>query len=294
MAITQQNCAMKKYLHSIHVRQKVSLFASVLAAAAAVGLSDLQAYNDRNPDGSINTGNASIFTVLTNGDFQASDSSFVKGNVGVGDGGNFNESGSAQVMGDLYMNNTGHINISGGAGVSGQKKLNQTTFLNSAWADAMSLSNAAAAEMVTPAYSSLTNVNLNNGANITITGSANQKVVLSLQNFQLNNSSTFTLQGTATTTFIINVAKNFSLDNSSRIVLGPNVKVRNILFNVLNSDAQINHGSQVFGTILDVNHKVQVSDKDKNGIRSNVTGRVIAKQVELSGGGNVVSPTTNL
>ena len=286
---------MKRYLHDIIVAQTVSVFASVLVAAVAMNITDLKAagYPDRNPDGSINTGNASIFTVLTNGDFNASDSSFVKGNVGVGGNGNFNESGTAQVNGDLYMNNNGHINISGQAKVTGQKRLSQSTLLNKAWADVTSLSNAAKAEPTTPAYMSLTSVNLDHGANITITGGASQKIVLNLQNFQLNNSSTFTLQGTATTTFIINVTNNFSLDNSSKIVLGPGVQVANILFNVLNSDAHINHGSQVFGTILDLNHKVQVSDKDSHGVFSNVTGRVFAKQVELNGGGNVVTPVTN-
>jgi hypothetical protein len=151
---------MRRYLHDIVFTRTVLAFASVLVAAVAMNITDLKAagYPDRNPDGSINTGNASVFTVLTNGDFNASDSSFVKGNVGVGGNGNFNESGSAQVNGDLYMNNAGHINISGSAKVTGQKKLNQSTFLNNALSDSLGLSNAAKAEAVTPAYSSLTNL----------------------------------------------------------------------------------------------------------------------------------------
>jgi hypothetical protein len=69
---------MRRYLHDIVFTRTVLAFASVLVAAVAMNITDLKAagYPDRNPDGSINTGNASVFTVLTNGDFNTSDSSF--------------------------------------------------------------------------------------------------------------------------------------------------------------------------------------------------------------------------
>ena len=281
---------MKKHLNQKVVRQTVQFFASAVVAVAVMGIGDLKAapYADRNPNGSINVGNAGIFTVLTHGDFTGSDSSLVNGNVGVSGTGNFTLSNSATVNGDLYMNSSGTVAIKNSAKLNGQKKLNQNTLLNSAWADAISLSNAAAAESVTPRYSSITNVDLSGSSNLTITGNANEKVVLSLQNFQLTGSSSFTLQGTTTTTFIINVAKNFSLDTSASVNL-VGVPTANVLFNVLGSKGktQILDSSHLSGTLLALNRTVTATSSIA------VTGRVIAQSVALSLSGKIVTPTGN-
>jgi len=281
---------MKKHLNQKVVRQTVQFFASAVVAVAVMGIGDLKAapYADRNPNGSINVGNAGIFTVLTHGDFTGSDSSLVNGNVGVSGTGNFTLSNSATVNGDLYMNSSGTVAIKNSAKLNGQKKLNQNTLLNSAWADAISLSNAAAAESVTPRYSSITNVDLSGSSNLTITGNANEKVVLSLQNFQLTGSSSFTLQGTTTTTFIINVAKNFSLDTSASVNL-VGVPTANVLFNVLGSKGktQILDSSHLSGTLLALNRTVTATSSIA------VTGRVIAQSVALSLSGKIATPTGN-
>jgi hypothetical protein len=262
-------------------------------------------YPDTNPDGSINTGNASIFTALTHGDLNMSGSSSVNGNAGVGDTGNANLSGSAHINGNLTINNKGKVQHSGSSGVTGTTTKNQT-LLDNAWADAISLSNSANGETPTSNYTWTLNgspktgmltgdVNLNNSANITITGGPNQKIVLSLQNFQLDNSSMFTLRGTATTTFIINVAKNFSLDHASQITL-VGVPPANVLFN-LKGDGKLNAGSQAAGIILAMNGKVTLAGNTggKMPVSSQVTGRVIAKQVELSDGTSInpITPVTN-
>jgi hypothetical protein len=285
---------MKKHFQQSIAKRSVRLFISVLALAAAIGVSDLTAagYPDTNPDGSINTGNASIFSVLTHGDLNMSGSSSITGNAGVGDSGNANLSGSAHVNGNLTINNKGKYSHSGSSGVTGTVTTNQTS-LDNGWADALSLSAAANMESVSPQYASLTNVNLNNGGQMTIMGGPNQKIVLTLQNFMLDNSSTFTLQGTATTTFIINVAKNFSLDHASQIsLLG--VPPKNVLFN-LAGDGKLNHGSQGSGILLAVNGKVSLAGNTggTNPVGSQWTGRVIARQVELSDSSKVVTPVTN-
>jgi cytoskeletal protein CcmA (bactofilin family) len=226
---------------------------------------------------------------LTRGNFSAQDNTLVDGNVGVSGSGNFNIQNFFKLNGDLYMNSNGKITIKDSAQVTGQKRLHQDTLLNNAWNDAISLSNSAASDPVTSRYSSLTNVNLQSSQNITITGSANEKVVLSLQNFQLSNSSTFTLQGTATTTFIINVANNFSLIDTAQIKL-VNVPTKNVLFNVLSngtSTVMIQGSTNVFGNLLALNRTVSIQNNAK------VTGRVIAKQVSLQNFASVVTPVTN-
>jgi hypothetical protein len=284
---------MKNHLQEINVVRSSRFFTFLLVAvaAAACAISNINAgnYPDANPDGSINTGNASIFAVLTNGDFEANQNASVTGNVGVGGTGNFHIHDNATVNGNLYMNSHGQIQEDGNPPhiVTGQTLKNQDAVLNKALADAMSLSNAAAAETVTPAYKSLTNVNLNNGSNITVTGAANQKIVLSLQNFQLDNSSTFTLSGTATTTFIINDTGNLSLNNNSKITL-IGVSARNVLFNLVHGNAEIQNGSQAFGTILALNGEVHVHN---NGAK--VTGRIIAQKVHIENTASVVTPTQN-
>ena len=270
------------------------LFASgsiALLLAIGVGSANAGTYQDTNSDGSINTGSASFFTVLAKGDAGFTDNtitgpSSVIGNYGVGGQGTLSITGTSYIQGNLVMHRGGHPNLSGSARITGTTSNNDTE-LNNALADAQSLSDAAAMEAVTPAYASLTNVNIGNPSqNITITGGPDQKVVLSLQNFTISNG-TFTLQGTATTTFIINVAKNFSLNNGS-ITLSGGVMPQNVLFNILGKGGQVslNQGTHLPGTLLALNRKVDLSG-------GHVTGKVIADQVVITSGGSVVSPSTN-
>ena len=296
---------MKQHFQQPIAKRSGRLFISVLAAAAAIGISNLTAagYPDTNPDGSVNTGSASQFLVLTHGDLSMSGSSSITGKVGVGDSGNVNLSGSAHINGSLTMNTKGKVNHSGSSGVNGTTTIDQGT-LDTAWKDATNLANAARMEAATANYSvngthvtmqtELTNVNLNSGAQMTILGDPNQKIVLNLQNFQLDKSSTFTLQGTAMTTFIINVAGNFSLDHASQINL-VGVPPANVLFN-LKGDGKISGGAKASGIILALNGKVSLSGNTggTNPVGSSVTnGQIIAKQVEMSDSTRVVTSVTN-
>ena len=267
--------------------KRLSLSLSI--AAVVLAIFNAGAATDVLPGGAINVGSADYFTVLAKGDAGFTDNtitgpSFVTGNYGVGGQGTFTMS-DGHLDGNVVMHHGGSPKLSGPAKINGSVSNNDAQ-LNQALADAQALSDAAAMEAVTPAYASLTNVNITNPSqNITITGGANQKVVLSLQNFAISNG-TFTLQGTATTSFIINVAKNFSLNNGSITLAG--VPPRNVLFNILGKGDQVslNQGTQLPGILLALNRKVDLSG-------GHVTGKVIANQVVITSGGSVVSPSTN-
>lgn len=265
-----------------------SLFMSLSIAIVAVGIFTAGAATDTLPGGAINVGSADYFTVLAKGDAGFTDNtitgpSFVTGNYGLG-GGKLSITGSSKITGNLVKHSGTQVN--GQGAISGSITTNDAQ-LDGAWADAMTLSDMAAAEAVTPAYASLTDVNISNPSkNITITGGPGEKVVLSLQSFAISNG-TFTLQGTATTTFIINVAKNFSLNNGN-IVLSGGVIPQNVLFNIRGSGGQVslNQGTHLPGVLLAINRKVDLSG-------GRVLGKVIANQVVITSGGAVVTPTTN-
>ena len=264
------------------------LFLSVSIAAVALAICNAGAATDTLPGGAINVGSADYFTVLAKGDAGFTDNtitgpSFVTGNYGLG-GGKLSITGSSKITGKLVQHSGTQVN--GQNAISGGVSTNDAQ-LDQAFSDAQMLSDAAAMEAVTPAYASLTNVNITNPSqNITITGGANQKVVLSLQNFSISNG-TFTLQGTATTTFIINVAKNFSLNNGG-ISLSGGVPPQNVLFNIRGTGGQVslNQGTQLPGILLALNRKVDLSG-------GHVTGKVIADQVVITSGGSAVTPQSN-
>jgi hypothetical protein len=132
-----------------------------------------------------------------------------------------------------------------------------------------------------------------------ITGGPNQAVVLSLQNFVMS-SGTFTLQGTATTTFIINVKNQFSLNNAkillanmtgTQIYNGANpdpgytgVTPSNVLFNIRSKGIQIslNQGTEMSGILLALGDKISLSG-------GKVYGKAIGGQVNITSGGQVIS-----
>lgn len=259
----------------------------VVAAGCAFQLPSVKAYNDINSGGAINVGRDNGFTILTSGDLNDTNntltgSSRIKGNVAIGGRGNFSMS-AGYFSGDLAMNSYGKFTMTGPAQHVGRTYYNQDTNINNALADAQSLSDAAFAEAVTPAYASLTNVNLTSGAHMSITGGANQKIVLDLTNFTLTGGSWFTLKGTATTTFIINVTNSFSLTGASWISLS-NVPARNVLFNVVGTGSQVSltGNSYMYGVLLAKKRQVAISG-------SWIKGRLIAEQLALTSGGQVCS-----
>ena len=233
-------------------------------------------YPDTLPGGAINFGAASPFTVLTSSNDSISQSN-IGGNVGI-QSGTFSLDRKSNVNGNLVYKNGVTRNISGN--VTGTTSRNDA-LIDSALSDAQMLSDAAFAESVTPRYATLTSVNLSNN-NLTITGGANEKVVLRLTDFVLSQA-TFTLSGTATTAFLINVTRNFSLNNANISLV--NVPVSHVLFNIRGTGTVTLTNSNMSGNLLALNRTVAIS-------HVNFTGKVIANQVTISQS-NVVSPTTN-
>jgi hypothetical protein len=265
-------------------RRSVSVWVAVIGLCAAAGAGGASQYQDTLPDGQINTGSASVFTVLTSSSDWIRGGSVLQGDIGI-DQGQFTLRGGSDVFGDLVYHTGVVFNISGG-------RIHGTTYsddslIDSALMDAQMLSDAAFAEPVTPRYTTLTSVNLNHSS-LTITGSANEKVVLRLTDFVLTNNSILTLSGTATTSFIINVTETFSLRSNSHISL-VNVPASNVLFNILGtgSTVSLRGGSTLPGTLLALNRKVRI----RGG--SQVVGTVIANQVKITKHSSVLTPTRN-
>lgn len=125
---------------------------------------------------------------------------------------------------------------------------------------------------------------VNTGKSMTI-GDSNpfgNKIVLNLQDFVLTNG-TFTLQGTTHTIYIINVARNFSINNSS-VILSGGLLASHVLFNVKGTGSQVslNQGVNLYGNLLAMGRKVSLSG-------GRVHGRAFANQVAITSGGQVVS-----
>ena len=211
---------------------------------------------------------------------------FVQGNVGAAGGGNVTlGSGQAEIKGDLYYHTGGKLKNAGKITGHTHQNAATDTLLNQAALDAQTASDNAWALPVTPAYASLTNVNLSGGQNITITGSG--QVVLKLSNFIIS-SGTFTLAGNAGTNYVINVSNQFSLSNSAKIILAAGISPTNVLFNIRGTGTQVTlSGSSTFnGVLLATKRSVALSGA------SQVNGEVIANSVNISGQARIIQAVT--
>jgi hypothetical protein len=268
-------------------------------------------YNVYNTDGSINTGNFSMFTVLTSSDLNDYNNtetgpSIITGNVGIGGHGNFSMS-DGQLNGDLYMNNYGTLSVSGPAYISGHRHgkridqgedgIDETNTLNAALADADALEAAAAAlpnstagvqyQVTQGSFTQGQSVNISNPAgNITIADQnpfGGSKIVLSINNFVLSNG-TFELHGSATTTYVLNISGQFNINNSQVIATG-GLLASHILFNFYSSNTTtvtMQQGTTLTGILLADGRNVDLSG-------GKVFGRVVASQLTLTSGGQVIS-----
>ena len=265
---------------------RLAVLAVVTSGAFAAGLDTL-------PDGSINVGpTGSMFTVLSQGDFNAINDTFtgpsyIKGNVGVGGHANFSAS-DGTIDGDIYMNSFGTFKTSGPFRHNGTRFNNADATLNLALADANNLSDAAAMEASTSNYTvngnaqMLTTVNTGQSMTIAANPFAGSKVVLNLQDFVLTNG-TFTLSASSTSTFIINVSRNFSINNSS-VILSGGIMSSHVLFNVRGTGSQVslNQGVHLWGVLVALDRNVSLSG-------GRVHGRVFANQFAITSGGQVIS-----
>jgi cytoskeletal protein CcmA (bactofilin family) len=229
-----------------------------------------------------------VFTLGAGGDDDLlSQNAFVQGDVGVAGNGNITMSGQATIQGDLYYRSNGTLTMSPNASVTGAQIHDQDSQLDNGVTEARSASRHAADLART--WFLATNVQLDNNKSISVAGAPGETVVVKLGNFELSGNATFTLQGSATTTFIINVRKQFSLSGHAQIVLAGGVEWNNVLFNVRGKEGPISlSGDSHFQGILMANGRtVHLNDS------STVTGEVIANRVvfnRLTGGSSVIHP----
>lgn len=291
----QPACPMRKHIASL-----------ILVTALFGAVSSLMAYSVFNGDGTINVGNDALFTVTTSGNFNMLSDTFtgpsvITGNLGVGGKGSFSMS-DGTFTGDLYLNrfakpfngptNGHHYGATYQSHAAGDAV---DLALTSAINDATSLSAAAAAlpnssnyAVTQGSWSQGQAIQISNSANnITINGAINNPfntpVVLTISTIN-NSNGTLTLAGSATTRFVLNIAGDFILNNSSIVVTG-GLKASNILFNLTGDSSkkfQMQQGTYATGVFDAVNRDATLSG-------GKIYGRLIAAQLTLTSGGQVIS-----
>src|SRR6266403_4528484 len=130
-------------------------------------------------------------------------------------------------------------------------------------------------------------ISLGGSQNVSILGAPGQTVTLNLRNFVLTAQSSFTLQGTATTSFIINVRKQFSLSGGSRIILSGGVRWDQVFFNVLGrgSAVSLRGRTQLYGTLTARKRTVRLDDY------SIVYGVVTARKILVTDSSRIIPPS---
>jgi hypothetical protein len=245
--------------------------------------------------------------VYTNNTFTGP--SMIVGNVGVGPNGTFSAS-DGMIDGSIYMyDGPGSFHKSGPTIVTGSVNYNATAITSAAFTDYQNLSNNAADCASTSNYTingssngvPLNNVNITSNSNTIVRDSnpfGGSKIVLNLTNFKMS-SGTFTLEGTATTTYIINVQNQFSLNNAKILLADMNGNVynganpdpmyagitpSNVLFNIRSKGIQIslNQGTEMSGILLALKDQISQSG-------GKVYGKTIGGQVNITSGGKAIS-----
>jgi hypothetical protein len=203
----------------------------------------------------------------------------VYGDVGVAGIGDISLKQNATIEGNLYCRSNGTVKATAGTQITGTQFNNQDSVLDNDVAAAIATSRAAGA--LRQNFFAPTGIDLNKNQGFTVTGGPGDTVVLKLNNFKLAGNSTFTLEGTATTTFIINVTKQFSLSGNAKVALAGGVQWNNVLFNICTKDSAVSlSGNSNFSGMLMANRRtVQLAD------RATVTGEVIANRVMLTKSG---------
>lgn len=213
----------------------------------------------------------------------------VFGNVGVGGSGRISLLGHSVIENDLYYHQTGKLTIAPHASVNGSihHDSSSDTLLDQDAAQARSASDTAFNLSPTPGYPPAGtpggphNIRLGRNQTLTITGSGS--VVLKLSDFALSRNATLTLNGTPGTSFIINVSHKFSLA-SANVFLTGGLTADNVLFNIRGvGSAKLTGNSNLNGLILATNRTVKLSGN------SVVTGEVIGRKVNISGGSEITA-----
>jgi hypothetical protein len=206
----------------------------------------------------------------------------IDGDLGLAGNGKFLMGGNATVNGDVYGRSNGAVLLFQNAFITGSIFNNQDALLDNGVDEALAASLHASG--LTPNRDN-TSINLKKHDNLTITGAPGETVVLDLKNFKLQKNSSFTLQGTATTTFVINVDKNFSLKGNSHIDLA-GLQWNQVLFNVVGNGPKVQlGGNSIFNGILMANDRTVELKRN-----ATASGEIIANRLNLIGSSRVLHP----
>jgi hypothetical protein len=228
-----------------------------------------------------NLGFAGDFSVLQIGNgnvsiANASSAGVITGNVGLLGTGNIGDSG-VPIAGSVYLGSGSGLNPNVAGNVSG------SVFQNAASQTLLAGAASAANTLASSAQVGATPI-----ADITSTETLSTPGTYRLNNINLNNGAKLTLQGSASATYIFNISGTLSL-NSAQIVLSGGLTAQNVLFNVTGSQAvQFSGGlndwhgeAELQGIILAPNAQVQLSP----GL---VVGEIISGQnISIASGGSV-------
>lgn len=204
------------------------------------------------------------------------------GDVAFAGSGKSNLSGTGSIRGDVVSHSGGSMVKSSTFGITGSVvNTGRNTDLENGANDAINASNFAVGLSASVGYPTTINQN----TSLSLSGGANQTVVLQLTDFVLSGTAALTLQGTATTTYIVNVTNKFSLSGSSIVQLSGGLTADNVLFNVRNSgDATMSSSSVLNGIVLATGRTMKMSGS------ATVYGQVIANKVAMSGVSTVRRP----
>jgi len=235
-------------------------------------------------DGAFNLGGAGQYTVFSLSKGVTVNGGLISQPDIVGDigalGGTVSLNNNVLVSGNVYYSGSFvHHNQSSITGSAFNGALTVAA-LQQAAADAQSASQTAFTLTATAGFAS----NYTVKTDLTLNGTGN--VVLNLKTFVVKNNATLTLAGDSSTTFVINVTKQFLLNNG-HIELSGGLTASNVLFNIGGQieTASILAGSSLEGILLAPNAVIKVTGN------SQITGKVIGKKIVLSGKNPpVVSP----
>jgi Ice-binding-like len=209
--------------------------------------------------------------------------SLVTGDVGVAGNADVTLKDNATINGDLYYGSNGKLKTSGSAIITGASFHNQDSLLDMAVNQAIAASKAAATFQSTRPF---TDINLEGSQSTTVMGGLGETVVLNLKNFRLHDNSTFTLQGTTTTTFIINVKRQFALSGNAAIVLSGGVLFNDVLFNVRGrkGNVRLTGNSHFEGVLLATRRTIKMMDQ------ATANATIIGGRILLRNGATITHP----
>ena len=257
----------------VMVVSQLSTQASLLSSGVVLGASD-QVGGNRWAVFTLGSGVNDVNTLSSGAN--------IWGDVAFAGSGKSNLSGLGSIRGDVVSHSGGSMVKSSTFGITGSVvNTGRNTDLENGASDAISASNFAVGLSASAGYPTTINQN----TSLSLSGAANQTVVLQLTDFVLSGTAALTLQGTASTTYIINVTNKFALSGSSVVQLSGGLTSDNVLFNVVGSgDATMSSSAVLNGIVLATGRTMKMSGS------ATVYGQVIANKVAMSGVSTVRRP----